>query len=225
MAIGWALAALHGRARLVAIGVLVVSLLLSFARTGWFGLVAVSAMLAMLQRSRRDRAIALATGLSLVVVLGVFTWLGSDVLTRMTAFEDLSAVERFTTQLDALAFALAHPWFGVGWGFYDVFFGGVEHTAVTFNLYVSIFVGAGLLGLVLFGLFLGTVVRATVRIELPGSWRVGMLFALGAVLFSWITIPGFNFSYMWMALAFAAVPPSVSSAHVAGLTARLRGTL
>jgi O-antigen ligase/polysaccharide polymerase Wzy-like membrane protein len=214
VALGWALAVFRGRARVLSLGVLLLSLILSFARTGWFGLLALSAVFALLHGSRRERLLIAMTGLSLIGTLLFFELLGSDVLGRMVSFEDLSAVERFTTQVDAFYLALSHPWFGLGWGFYDVFFGGVEHTAVTFNLYISIFVGGGMLGLALLGIYIGSVARSGSRLDVEGVWRLGIQFSFGAVLFSWLTIPGFNFSYMWVAMAFAAL--STRSATVDG---------
>jgi hypothetical protein len=217
VALGWALAIFRGRARVLGVGVLLLSLILSFARTGWFGLLALSAVFALLHGSRRERLMIAMTGLSLIGTLLLLELLGSDVLWRMVSFEDFSAVERFTTQVDAFFLALSHPWFGLGWGFYDVFFGGVEHTAVTFNLYVSIFVGGGVLGLGLLGIFIASVARSGSRLNVRGVWRLGIQFAFGAVLFSWLTIPGFNFSYMWVALAFAAVSTRSVAADGSGM--------
>jgi hypothetical protein len=204
VALGWVLAALRGTRRVFGMLVLLLSLTLSFSRSGWFGLVSLSIVLGATYGGRRERMMVSLTGLTLVAAVTAMTVLGFDVVRRLISFQDLSAVERFTTQLDALSLARAHPWLGLGWGFFDVLYGGVGHTAVTFDLYVSILVGAGVLGLGLFVFYLWTIAHAHKWRDARAVSRIGILFSLGAVAFSWLSIPGYNFSFMWVAMAFGA---------------------
>lgn len=206
---------IHGRWKRGAVALLMgLSLLLTFSRVGWLALAFMPVVLAIAQW-RTIRAVAVPIFLGLGAALYVIASVETDVWQRLLAFTDRSVRIRLETQLQALELWLQHPLIGIGYGSFGLFTSGESVDRVTFNFYLTLAVGTGVLGL---GLFLGFLFSIYHRLQLVFArvrhhprlrgYCLGMLMVLAGTVIVWGGVPGFNFSYIWFLLALAATLPS-----------------
>jgi len=204
----------------------IAALVLTVSRTAWFG--ALLILLAFSTSSRTGfgrKLLALAAVLAAVALVPQIR----SIMELLRAFSDLSAAARLQTQMGALRMFGDHPVFGVGLGGFALAFGryaaayvtnhGSEYF-VTFNLYLTMLVESGVLGLGLFLAFLYLIMHSVTKAEAAARRRLDHLaadcclatkLAFLGVLFTWLSVPAYNFSYLWLIMALGSVLPTVVS--------------
>ncbi len=156
---------------LAGFGVLSVAILLSFSRGAWFALAFASALYAYLSFVTAETSgarvrlafgvVAIAVAGALLITIALQFDAVADLLTHratLTQSYDEGPDGRFGGQVKARALILAHP-FGLGAQQFDTYY----HLEEAHNVYLSMFMNAGWLGGLVFGLLIGGTVIAGAR--------------------------------------------------------------
>ncbi len=164
---------------LAAAGLTGLAMLLTFSRGAWVGGLAGAATIVW-YRARYLVPFGLLAALA-VLAVGV----GATFVQRLEAGlrgEDAATIQRFEEYDNALALIRAHPWFGIGFGDPP----SAEFGAGVSSIYFLIAEQAGLVGLVLFGLFCGVVLVRAVKVY----WQADddLLLTCGAAFVAALTV-------------------------------------
>jgi O-antigen ligase len=144
---------------MVALGLVLAGLILTFSRSSWAGALAAALVLATL-RYRRLRLL----GLLLAALIAVTPW-GELVIERFESgvlFEDRAAQMRLGEYKDAIRLIQAYPWFGVGFGQAP----DIELYVAASSIYLLIAEQMGLIGLSAFLLVVGVF-----AVTMGRAWR------------------------------------------------------
>ncbi len=200
--------------------VFVIAQFLTFSRSSWFGFIFVFIcfiLYKLVYEKKIFRTIAIVfTMVCLIFILLMYFIPDREVLfQRLSAFSDLSAIERFRTQKMAFQAFLKNPILGIGFGNTPFFI----NSQVTHNLYLQLLLETGVVGFSVFVFFLFKIWNKLKvfekRIKFSGEERKwgDLLLALKlsyiSILFIWMNLPGYNFSYTWFLLALIAVLPNI----------------
>jgi hypothetical protein len=224
-AAAFVLARLKTRAALMDVAVFLLvglAVLVTFSRGAWLTL---ASLIAVWGLSRMTSRIPVAILGLLLLVLGASAFPLLTGEERFSGFTDLSAVGRLASQQTAWRIFLDHPALGIGLGSaeffvqrYNVVFASVSTFSLEhiYNLYLLVLVSTGLLGFTLFLGFLLTLVgrltvafRMETRREGPRQMRLAAALAYAACLGFWLNTPGYNFTFVWFALALVSVLPAI----------------
>jgi len=140
----------------------------------------------------------------------------------MISFNDISTMHRFKIQVLAFQKFLKVPFIGYGWGttpyvLKDLVRWGHQ---VTYNMYIQILLEIGLVGFTVFAAFLYAIWRNFKKAEQyimtynidRNSNIARMLFGLKlafiAIVYNWLNLPAYNFSYTWFILVIITIIPA-----------------
>jgi putative inorganic carbon (HCO3(-)) transporter len=159
--------------------VMLIGLLVTFSRGGWFAL-ALTAVLLFLIEFRRNRRLILAPVLLALLLLPIAkTELGAQVYRRVTTIEPMSDYTRLAADATSLQLFLQHPLLGVGYGNWRFFFSDyapdLEQLPFAHNLYLGILAETGLVGFLLFFVPLGYLIAKGLRFPMEGDLVVATL--------------------------------------------------
>jgi O-antigen ligase len=188
---------------------------LTFSRSCWFGFLFVLTCFIfykIVYEKKLIRAIKISfVILFLIFLLTAFIVPQKAVLfERLFTFTDSSAVERFEVQ--KLTFQMFLEYFVIGIGFGNTpFF--LKHQ-VTHNWYLQLLLETGIIGFSIFMFFLFQIWNRLKRFEKKIKFSqnrnlkklaLGLKLVFISILFIWINLPGYNFSYIWFILALITV--------------------
>jgi O-antigen ligase len=163
-----------------------IALITTFGRTGYFLFVTVSIIVLVL----RLPIIARFLSLILILIMTPFIY-----LTLMELFtNDLSAIQRFDSLFFAVEMLQESPIFGHGLGSFERI--SLEHGKDyrdVFSLYFNILYSGGIIGLMLFILYIYAVLK---KISLPISLSILTLF---------LVMPAYNLTFVWVLLAINSI--------------------
>jgi O-antigen ligase len=205
------------------------SFFLSVSRTGFLSYLFVALIYLfykLRKRKERFRSFPIFTVLAIVYTSAVFF----IEMLQKSYITDYSFVERLAGQIIAFKMFVSSPIFGVGLGNYSLYFPDYLNSALeriliykkdivgsfTYNLYIRLLAETGLVGFLIFMIFLYSLYRVIFYVRtLPelsreqGVFVTGLELAYYSILFSWFNIEGFNFMYIWFVFATISVLPAV----------------
>jgi O-antigen ligase len=213
---------------LLASGLLLAAIAVTFSRSAWFTATVVTALAALTWLPRglpRVLVPAIAAGLIVLMVWPLV--IGDEVL---AAFSDASAIGRVASQRTGWQMVLESPVLGTGLGSAEFF---SERHAVylpgqgdfqlhfLYNCYLLVLVSTGILGFGLFGAYLlkladsiGAALRVPVRSPDVRRLQVGAAVAYTASLGFWSSTPAYNVTFVWFAFALASTLPRTVAPQV-----------
>ncbi|OGS03927.1 MAG: hypothetical protein A2251_05170 [Elusimicrobia bacterium RIFOXYA2_FULL_47_53] len=195
---------------------LIIALIISFSRSAWAGLMLLSLYFFYVQlrklRFKLKIPLLLFAALAAALIFGsVYFSKRFDILINAVTFSDWSSSERFGTFGKAFEVFFEHPIIGIGWGNTPFFL----KSEVTYNFYVQILLETGIIGFILFILFLTQIYRSLNSFidkvkddEEASKLAFGLKMSFLALLIIWINIPTYNFSYIWFILSLIVALPA-----------------
>jgi len=203
--------------------VFIIAQFLTFSRSCWFGFLLILSLLVFYKVIYQRKLIG-AVKISFVMLLLAFLLTAMIVpqkavlFKRLFTFTDPSAVERFEMQKKTFQMFLKNPIVGVGFGNTPFF---IEHQ-VTHDWYLQLLLETGIIGFFLFILFLFQVWSKFKKIErkvnkmaLCGEYEnltsliSGLKLSFFSILFTWVSLPAYNLSYIWFLFALITALPNV----------------
>jgi O-antigen ligase len=198
------------------------ALFVTFSRGAWITF-AVMVALWGISMTRVRLVPAIAAVLFIVLAISTLPLIaGEQILSRV---KDLSALGRTASQQTAWQIFFDHPALGIGFGSTEFFvqryndtFASVStfNLAPVYNFYLLVLVSTGIIGFALFLCFLLTMVRRlTIAFGIPGQHdtarhlRLGVALGYVSCIGSWLNTPGYNFTFIWFALALVSVLPTI----------------
>ncbi|MGQ9631094.1 MAG: O-antigen ligase family protein, partial [bacterium] len=205
-----------------------ISMFLTVSRVGWFSYGILVCLYFLSMKRQRYRIISLVM-LLITMFLIIFSFSGglSELLRKLYRFQDISALERVSSQLTSLNIFINNLIWGVGFGNYEFvakdylvdfkgFISGYGGSFfVTHNLYLRIMAETGILGIILFILFLNNVwekIKYSQKLSVSeevGALISGLKLSFWSILIVWLNISVYNFSYIWFIFALICALPKI----------------
>jgi O-antigen ligase len=203
------------------VAVMLIGLLVTFSRGGWFAL-ALTAVLLFLIEFRRNRRLILAPVLLGLLLLPIAkTELGAQVYQRVTNIEPISDYTRLAADAASLQMFLQHPLLGVGYGNWRFFFSGyapdLEQLPFAHNLYLGILSESGLAGFLLFFAPLGYLIAKGLRFPLEGDLVVATLIRACSVAMVGAFVQGLSDSWTDANPPYAGLFWTIAGMLISGL--------
>ena len=182
------------------VAVMLIGLLVTFSRGGWFALALTVVLLFVIEFRRNRRLIMVPVLLGLLLLPIAKTELGAQVYQRVTNIELISDYTRLAADAASLQMFLQHPLLGVGYGNWRFIFSdyapGLELLSFAHNLYLGILSETGLVGFLLFFVPLGYLIAKGLRFPLEGDLVVATLIRAYSVAMVGAFIQGLSDSWM-----------------------------
>lgn len=197
--------------------IFLLAMFLSFSRTGWLAL-AILIVLFLYQKLVQDkmlyRVINIVLYTSLFILL-LTNFILPNLIETISSFADYSATVRFSTQKISFLTFLKYPLLGVGWANTGFFISDIS----TYNFYLQLLLETGIIGFLIFTVFLYKIFRKLSRVEKAllaeaGATAeidtvFGIKLAYLSILIVWFNSAAYNCSYIWFFIALSAALPNV----------------
>ena len=198
------------------------SLVLTFGRSGWIGF-ALMLLIVPLVLKISPKLKFCYFMITLILITFTFGGIIGNYL-KIPIFSDSSFAQRLYAQLSAFEIFSTNPILGVGFGnfqnFAENYFISKPYFSflVTHNFYLRILAETGMLGFLIFLLFLGFLFREALRGKLMTKqiknkeierFVQGLELSFFSILIVWVFGSGYNFSYIWFIFALILVSPQI----------------
>lgn len=199
-----------------------ISLILTFGRSGWitFALILLISPLIIKTPSILKISYFLIILISITIIFGGV--IGN--FFKIPIFSDLSFQHRLYAEKAALEIFSTNPILGVGFGNFENF---AEYyltqrpdfsLLVTHNFYLRMLAETGILGFLIFLLFLGFLLQVLLKSQIMirqiknseiEKFIQGLFLAFFSILVVWLFSEGYNFSYIWFIFALMLSSPFI----------------